>query len=102
MFAIKYTLPRQPATPRFLIYIQIGGHLLSGLGAPREVVLRRPPREDIRAYCRGRSAHSKVSYYVKFVESFSMAVTGKIQKYKMREAATEELGLQAAATTQMA
>jgi fatty-acyl-CoA synthase len=58
--------------------------------------------EDIRAYCRGRIAHYKVPFYVKFVTSFPMTVTGKIQKYKMREVATEELGLQAAATVRTA
>jgi fatty-acyl-CoA synthase len=58
--------------------------------------------EGIRSFCRGRIAHYKIPAYVTFVEGFPMTVTGKIQKYKMREAATEELGLQAAAAVQTA
>jgi fatty-acyl-CoA synthase len=57
----------------------------------------RADAEEIRAYCRGRIAHYKIPAYIKFVDSFPMTVTGKIQKFKMREAATTELGLQAAA-----
>ncbi len=53
--------------------------------------------EEIRQYCRGKIAHYKIPAYVKFVDGFPMTVTGKIQKYKMREIATEELGLQEAA-----
>src|SRR3954471_12877507 len=49
--------------------------------------------EDLRAYCRGRIAHFKVPRYVRFVEEFPMTVTGKVQKFKMRDAAVEELGL---------
>ncbi|HZD64809.1 MAG TPA: AMP-binding protein [Acidimicrobiales bacterium] len=58
--------------------------------------------EAIRQYCRGQIAHFKVPRYVKFVDEFPMTVTGKIQKFKMREAAIEELGLQDVATTQTA
>ncbi|MBC5809308.1 MAG: AMP-binding protein [Candidatus Eremiobacteraeota bacterium] len=53
--------------------------------------------EAIKAYCRGKIAHYKVPRYVKFVAEFPMTVTGKIQKYKMRETSTAELGLEAAA-----
>ena len=49
--------------------------------------------EEIRDFCRGRIAHFKVPYYVKFVDSFPMTVTGKIQKYVMRDVMIEELGL---------
>ena len=49
--------------------------------------------EGLRAFCQGRIAHYKVPRYVKFVDAFPMTVTGKIQKFKMREAATQELGL---------
>jgi fatty-acyl-CoA synthase len=58
--------------------------------------------EDIRVYCRGRIAQYKIPAYIKFVESFPMTVTGKIQKYKMREMATEELSLHVAAAVQTA
>jgi fatty-acyl-CoA synthase len=49
--------------------------------------------EAVREFCRGQIAHYKIPRYVKFVDEFPMTVTGKIQKYKMREQAVEELGL---------
>jgi len=53
--------------------------------------------EELRDFCRGQIAHYKVPRYVKFVTDFPMTVSGKVQKYKMREAAIRELGLQDAA-----
>ena len=53
--------------------------------------------ESVQAFCKGKIAHYKVPRYVKIVESFPMTVTGKIQKYKMREASIGELGLESAA-----
>ncbi len=53
--------------------------------------------EEIREFCRSRIAHYKIPRYVKFVDEFPMTVTGKIQKYKMRAVAIEDLGLQEAA-----
>ncbi len=53
--------------------------------------------EDLRAFCKGKIATYKIPRYWKFVDSFPMTVTGKIQKYKMREMAVEELKLQNAA-----
>jgi len=53
--------------------------------------------EELRDFCRGQIAHYKVLRYVKFVTDFPMTVSGKVQKYKMREAAIRELGLQDAA-----
>ncbi len=52
---------------------------------------------ELRAFCRERVAHFKVPRYVKFTTEFPMTVTGKVQKFKMRELAIEELGLQSAA-----
>ncbi|SDK89110.1 fatty-acyl-CoA synthase [Modicisalibacter muralis] len=49
--------------------------------------------EGLRDFCQDKIAHFKVPRYVKFVDVFPMTVTGKIQKYKMREEATHELGL---------
>jgi fatty-acyl-CoA synthase len=49
--------------------------------------------DEVRAYCRGRLAHYKVPRYVKFVDAFPQTVTGKIQKFKIREQTIEELGL---------
>ena len=53
--------------------------------------------QDVREFCRGKIAHFKIPRYVKFVDAFPMTVTGKVQKFKMRESAIEELGLQPAA-----
>jgi fatty-acyl-CoA synthase len=52
-----------------------------------------PSEDDIRDYCRGKIAHFKVPRYVKLVDEFPMTVTGKVQKYKLRDAAIEELDL---------
>ena len=49
--------------------------------------------EDIRSFCDGQIAHYKIPRYIKFVAEFPMTVTGKVQKFKMRESAIEELGL---------
>ena len=49
--------------------------------------------EDIRAYCKGQITHFKVPHYIRFVDDYPMTVTGKIMKFKMREAMIEELGL---------
>jgi fatty-acyl-CoA synthase len=49
--------------------------------------------EDIREFCKGRIAHFKIPRYVRFVDAYPMTVTGKVQKFKMREQAMEELGL---------
>jgi fatty-acyl-CoA synthase len=49
--------------------------------------------EDVRAFCQGQIAHYKIPRYVKFVDSFPMTVTGKVQKFIMREATVKELGL---------
>ena len=51
--------------------------------------------EAVRDFCRGRLAHQKVPRYVMFVDAFPMTVTGKIQKYLMRETAIATLGLEA-------
>ncbi|MBV9367422.1 MAG: AMP-binding protein [Solirubrobacterales bacterium] len=53
--------------------------------------------DDVKEFCRGQIAHFKIPRYVKLVDSFPMTVTGKVQKFKMREVATEELGLARAA-----
>jgi len=58
--------------------------------------------EEIRDYCRGKIAHYKIPRYVKFVDDFPMTVTGKVQKFVMREASVKELGLEDAARVKMA
>jgi fatty-acyl-CoA synthase len=49
--------------------------------------------DDIRSFCKGQIAHYKVPKYIQFVTEFPMTVTGKIQKFKIRDAMTEQLGL---------
>ena len=49
---------------------------------------------DLAAYCQGRIASFKIPRHWKFVDGFPMTVTGKVQKFRMREIAVEELGLQ--------
>ncbi|MBA2286319.1 MAG: AMP-binding protein [Ktedonobacteraceae bacterium] len=53
--------------------------------------------EEIRAFCEGKIAHYKIPRYVAFVDAFPMTVTGKIQKFLMREQAVKDLGLESAA-----
>lgn len=49
--------------------------------------------DEIKDYCRGRLAHFKIPHYIKFVDDFPMTVTGKIQKFIMRETTIKEYGL---------
>jgi fatty-acyl-CoA synthase len=58
--------------------------------------------DDVRAYCTGKIAHYKIPRYVRLTTEFPMTVTGKIQKYKMRETSISELGLEAASETRTA
>jgi fatty-acyl-CoA synthase len=52
-----------------------------------------PDEEAVRAFCKGQIAHYKVPRYIRFVDAFPMTVTGKIQKFKIREAMKDQLGL---------
>jgi fatty-acyl-CoA synthase len=58
--------------------------------------------DELRAFCKARLSHFKVPRYWQFVTEFPMTVTGKIQKFKMREIAIESLGLQEAAAIKTA
>jgi fatty-acyl-CoA synthase len=64
-------------------------------------VIRKPGTsvtgEEIREFCQGKIAHFKIPQYVGFVDSFPMTVTGKVQKFKLREMAITEFGLEQAA-----
>ena len=59
---------------------------------------REATGDELREWCRGRIASFKIPRYWRFVDEFPMTVTGKIQKYKMREVAIEHLGLADAAS----
>jgi fatty-acyl-CoA synthase len=50
---------------------------------------------QIKEFCQGKIAHFKIPRYVRFVDEFPMTVTGKIQKFQMRDAMCEELSLEA-------
>ncbi|MCP9627782.1 AMP-binding protein [Rhodopseudomonas palustris] len=54
--------------------------------------------DEVRAFCQGQIAHNKIPRYVEFVDEFPMTVTGKIQKFVMREKVEERLGLKAMKT----
>lgn len=61
----------------------------------RAVEGQSPTEDSIRAYCSGSIAHFKVPRYVLIVDEFPMTVTGKIQKYRLRETAIEKVAEQA-------
>ena len=48
---------------------------------------------EIRAFCQGQIAHYKIPRYIRFVDGFPMTVTGKVQKFVMRDETAAELGL---------
>ena len=54
--------------------------------------------EEIQVYCQGQIAHYKIPRYIRFVDAFPMTVTGKVQKYLLREQIARELGLSAKPT----
>jgi fatty-acyl-CoA synthase len=53
--------------------------------------------EELRAYCTDKIAHYKIPRYVRVTTEFPMTVTGKVQKFKMRQTSVAELGLESAA-----
>lgn len=58
--------------------------------------------EGLREFCTGKIAHQKVPRHLHVVDAFPMTVTGKVQKYKMREEAISMLGLEDVASTRTA
>jgi fatty-acyl-CoA synthase len=58
--------------------------------------------DQVREFCVGKIAHYKIPRYVRMTDSFPMTVTGKVQKFIMRETSVSELGLQAASQTRTA
>ncbi|NNC74941.1 MAG: AMP-binding protein [Acidimicrobiia bacterium] len=49
--------------------------------------------DDVREFCKGRIAHYKVPAYIRFIDEFPMTVTGKIQKFRLREMGIDDLGI---------
>ena len=58
--------------------------------------------EDLKQFCKGKIAEYKIPRYLKVTNDFPMTVSGKIQKFKMREISIQEFGLQQAARTETA
>lgn len=54
--------------------------------------------EEVREFCRGQIAHYKIPRYIRFVEEYPMTITGKVQKFAMRDKMIEELDLSQAKT----
>ena len=49
--------------------------------------------DEIRAFCRDQIAHYKIPRHIRFVDAFPMTITGKVQKFLMRQQSIDELGL---------
>ena len=58
--------------------------------------------QELREFCTGQIAHFKIPRYLRITGEFPMTVTGKVQKFKMRETSITELGLETAASTETA
>jgi fatty-acyl-CoA synthase len=58
--------------------------------------------EELVAHCTGKISTFKIPRHWKFVDEFPMTVTGKVQKFRMREVSEQELGLQIVAATKTA
>ena len=87
--------------------VQVFGLPDARLGESIAAWIRLKPGEmctqaELQDFCKGRIAHFKVPQYIRFVDAFPMTVTGKVQKFRMRDFDIEDLGLQAAAAIQTA
>ncbi len=87
--------------------VQVVGVPDARLGETLSAWIRLKPgqvatEEEIRDFCRGKIAHFKVPQYVTLVTEFPMTVTGKIQKYRIRQIEIEQRGLQKAANIETA
>ena len=58
--------------------------------------------DEIRNFCEGQIAYFKIPEHIRFVDEFPMTVTGKIQKFKIREIETRERGLERLANRETA
>ena len=58
--------------------------------------------DEVRSFCKGRLAHFKIPRYIRFVTEYPQTVTGKVQKFKIREAIIKELNLEQASQREMA
>jgi fatty-acyl-CoA synthase len=58
--------------------------------------------QELREFCTGQIAHFKIPRYLRITTEFPMTVTGKVQKFKMRDTSITELGLESAASAESA
>lgn len=58
--------------------------------------------DEIRAFCKDRIAHFKIPQYIRFVDAFPMTLSGKVQKFRIREQKIRERGLEQAASVETA
>ena len=58
--------------------------------------------DQVREYCKGKIAHYKIPRYIRFTADFPMTISGKVQKFRMRETSIGELGLEEAGQTRTA
>jgi fatty-acyl-CoA synthase len=87
--------------------VQVVGVPDSKLGETVAAWIRLKPgtaasEDELREFCRGRIAHYKVPQYIRLVDEFPMTVTGKIQKFRIRQAEIELRGLSAMAMSETA
>ena len=81
---------------RRMIVATAGLSILATAIAAQQIRLRQghdATEDEIRDFCRGQIATFKIPRYTRFVAEFPMTVTGKIQKFRMREQMLSELGL---------
>ena len=78
-----------------IVLTDTAGRVWADSGLPPGAALTEAEVQD---FCRGQIAHQKIPRYVRFVDEFPMTVTGKMQKFLMREAMERELGLRNLAT----
>jgi fatty-acyl-CoA synthase len=76
------------------------GELVCAWVIPRDGV--QLDEEELRSFCRGRIARYKVPRHIRFVDAFPLTVTGKVQKFRMREFEIAEHGLAAVAAMRTA
>ena len=70
------------------------------------VVIAKPgeplSEDELRGFCKGQISSQKIPRYIKFVESYPLTGSGKVQKFVLREQAIKELGLEEVARTKTA
>ncbi len=86
-----FTHPKVAQVAVFGIPDEFYGEEIMAWILPREGEKATP--EEIREHCRSKIAHFKIPKHIWFVEEFPMTVTGKLQKFRMREIAIEKLGI---------